>query len=145
MKRCAYSSATWVLPTPPRPYRVCGVGSTAAIPPRSWLRSCSSTVARPVKEGLRGGTSQTCGLLPGNRGPVPEASSSGISPRPSARSRVCTDCASSRPTRSTGLRLLNGAVRRTSPTRTGTSWRLVPEGSELTTDSQSARACGERR
>src|SRR5579872_7238838 len=47
MYLCAYSSATWVFPTPPRPCSA--MGSTTAVPaPASWSRSFSRTSFRPV-------------------------------------------------------------------------------------------------
>ncbi len=98
-----------------------------------------------MKEVLRNWTFQIRGRVPGNRGPLPTGCSTAArSDRPSARSSAAAAGASSIRTRSTELRLLNGAVGRTSPTRTGINCRLVPEGSDLATDSHRAWACGER-
>lgn len=120
MKRCTYSSATWVLPTPPSPYSVCGCGSTTAMPPPSWSRIRSRTSERPVKPGLRGGAFQILGTVPGKRGPgdAPSPSWTGLS---RARINAVVAWTSSSRNRSTGLRSMYGAERRTSVTLSGSS------------------------
>lgn len=148
MNRCTYSSATCVLPTPPSPYRVCGCGSTTAMPPPSWSRIRSSTMERPVKPGLRGGAFQIFGTVPGKRGPGAEAlatlSGSAIG-RSTARSRAVVAWTSSRRKRSTGLRSMYGVDRRTSPTLSGTSWRRPPVGSSAAARSQTSTARADLR
>ena len=67
MNRCAYSSASWVLPTPPSPYRAWAT-TTVVPPPASLSRSSSRVAARPVKSAFLAGTFQIGGTAPGNRG-----------------------------------------------------------------------------
>src|ERR1700735_1219733 len=66
MYRCAYSSATWVLPTPPRPCKAIGATTAMLVPVRRSC-NCSSTSTRPVNTAFRVGTCQMGGLLRGDR------------------------------------------------------------------------------
>ena len=95
---------------------------------RSWSRIRSRTRERPVKPGLRAGTFQILGTVPGKRGPGETAPSGGCTGRSSARSswwwRAPRPAGRGPPGWS-----MNGAVSRTSPTRIGTSWRRAPAGS----------------
>ena len=70
MKRCAYSCATCVLPTPPWPCSATG-STTAVLFPISWSCSCSSTSLRPVKDAFLVGTRQTGGIVRGYLGSAP--------------------------------------------------------------------------
>ena len=67
MKRCAYSCATCVLPTPPWPCSATG-RTTAVLLPISWSCSLSSTSLRPVKEAFLVGTRHTGGIVRGYLG-----------------------------------------------------------------------------
>ncbi len=122
MKRCAYSRASWVLPTPPSPYRACAT-TTARPPPASLSRSSSSVAPRPVKSAFRAGTFQIGGIVPGNLGSsawVPDRPT-GWAGRSRAHSSFAVAWAASIRARSTTGCSLNGSVIRISLTRTGIS------------------------